>query len=55
MKDYPEKKLSHSDTMGVINDELTCFSPCIVPKNTRRKSKVDKNFQNVLKSIKLST
>jgi hypothetical protein len=25
MKDYPEKKSSHSDTMGVINGELTCF------------------------------
>jgi hypothetical protein len=27
MKGYPEKKSSHSDTMGVINGELTCFSP----------------------------
>jgi hypothetical protein len=29
MKDYPEKKSSHSDPMGVINGELTCFSPVI--------------------------
>jgi hypothetical protein len=29
MKDYPEKKSSHSDTMGVINGELTYFSSTI--------------------------
>jgi hypothetical protein len=34
MKDYPEKKSSHSDTMGVINGEMTCFSS-ILYENAR--------------------